>query len=88
MRLRALLFAALGGAFLLTAVAPAFADRNDWRHGDRRHHEDHEWHGHPDWDRGYYAPPVVVVPPAYGSYYAPPPAYYGPPGVSFGVTIH
>jgi hypothetical protein len=30
---------------------------------------------------------VVIAPPAYGAYYAPPPVYYGPPGVSLGVNI-
>lgn len=86
MRLRSLVFAALGSAFVLSAAAPAYADHGDWRH-----HEDHAhaWHPHHDWDRGgYYAPPVVVAPaPVYGGYYAPPPVVFGAPGVSFGVTI-
>jgi hypothetical protein len=95
MHLRSLLLAALGGALMLSAAAPAYADRDDHDHGGPRHHEEHRWHGDRDWDhRGYYAPPVVVGPPAYSGYYAPPPvyyapppAYYGPPGVSLGFTI-
>jgi hypothetical protein len=85
MRPRSWIFAALGAGFMLSATAPAFADRDDWRRQDEHAHA---WRDHHDWDRGYYAPPVVVAPPAYGAYYAPPPAYAAaPPGVSFGVTI-
>ena len=89
MRLRSFTLAALGAMALAGSTLPAFAD--DWRR-DRhewREHEwrEHEWREHNGWRRGYYAPPVVVAPPAYG-YYAPPPAYYGySPGVNFGVTI-
>lgn len=87
MRLHSLVFAALGGAFILSAVAPAHADRRD-----ERGHEQHAqaWRGHRDWDRRYYAPPVVVAPPpAYGAYYAPPPVYYAAPapGISIGINI-
>ena len=64
MRLRSLVFAALGAGFMLSAAAPAFADRDDWRRHDE--HE-HAWREHHDWHcGGYYAPPVVVAPPAYG----------------------
>ena len=64
------------------AAAPAFADRDDRGHRDWHAERDHrDWH-----DRGYYAPPVVVSPPAYG-YYAPPPVAYGPPGVSIGINL-
>ena len=82
MRLRSLICAALGTAVILSAAAPAYADRDD--HGRRDWHADRDhrdWHG-----GGYYAPPVVVAPPAYG-YYAPPPVAYGPPGVSIGINI-
>lgn len=81
MKFRSLIFAALGGAFILSAAVPAaYADRDDHRgHFDRR--DDHR-----DWHRGYAAPPVVVAP-AYG-YYAPPPVAYGPaPGLSIGINI-
>jgi hypothetical protein len=83
MRLRSLVFAALGAGFILSATAPAFADRDD-----RGHRDDHADRGHRDWRGGYSAPPVVIAPPAaaYG-YYAPPPVYYGPPGVSIGINI-
>jgi hypothetical protein len=84
MRLRSLVFAALGAGFMLSTAAPAFADRDDQRHHDEREHASRDHH---DWDRGYAAPPVVVAPPVYGSYYAPPPVYYGPPGVSIGISI-
>jgi Domain of unknwon function (DUF3824) len=89
MRLRSLVFAALGAGFMLSATAPAFADRDDQRHHDEREHasRDHRDSDRHDWDRGYSAPPVVVAPPAYGAYYAPPPVYYGPPGVSIGISI-
>ena len=82
MRLRSLVYAALGTAFMLSAAVPAFADRDD--HGRRDVHADRDrrdWHG-----GGYQAPPVVVAPPAYG-YYAPPPVVYGAPGVSIGINI-
>jgi hypothetical protein len=78
MRARSFILSALGAVALLGSTLPAFADRDDW---NRR-----EWREHHDWRPGYYAPPVVVAPPAYG-YYAPPPVYYPSPGVSFGITI-
>lgn len=82
MRLRFLVFAALGAGFMLSAAAPAFADRDD-----RDHHDGHADRDHHDGrGRGYYAPPVVVAPPAYG-YYAPPPVYYGPPGINIGIHL-
>jgi hypothetical protein len=77
------MFAALGGAFLLSAGAPAYAQHYD-RHD---HYAGRDYHHHHDWNRGYYAPPVVVAPPAYG-YYAPPPVAYAPaPGISIGINI-
>jgi hypothetical protein len=82
MRLRSLVLTALAAGFMLFAAAPAFADRDDRGHRDWHAERDHrDWH-----DRGYYAPPVVVSPPAYG-YYAPPPVAYGPPGVSIGINL-
>jgi hypothetical protein len=83
MRLRSLVFAAIGAGIVLSAAAPAFADRDD--RGRRDWHADR---GHRDWHGGYAAPPVVVGPPpgAYG-YYAPPPVAYGPPGISIGINI-
>ena len=82
MRLRSLILTALAAGFMLSAAAPAFADRDDRGHRDWHAERDHrDWH-----DRGYYAPPVVVSPPAYG-YYAPPPVAYGPPGVSIGINL-
>ena len=86
MRLRSLVFAALGGAFVLSAVAPAHADPRDGR-GHERHAQ--AWHDRGDWNRRYDAPPVVVAPPAYGAYYAPPPVYYAAPapGISIGINI-
>jgi hypothetical protein len=82
MRLRALVFTAIAAGFVLSAAAPAFADRDDRGrrdvHADRNHHD---WHG-----PGYAAPPVVVAPPSYG-YYAPPPVVYGPPGISIGINL-
>jgi len=90
MRLRSFTLAAIGAMTLLGSTLPAFAD--DWRR-DRHEWREHEWREHHGYRPGYYAPPVVVAPPAYG-YYAPPPAYYGynpgyaySPGVSLGVTI-
>lgn len=85
MRLRSLAFAALGSAFILSAAAPAFADAHDWRGGRDQARDHHDWdHRRPDWNRGYYAPPVVVSPPV--GYYAPPPVAYGP-GISIGINI-
>lgn len=88
MRLRHLIFAVVAGAVTLSSLAPAYADRDDRHRRDDRRHEAYE---HRDWDRGDYAPPVVVTPPAYYApppvYYAPPPVYYGSPGISFGINI-
>lgn len=82
MRIRSLLYAALGGAFILAAGAPAYA-----QHDDHHGHFDRRDYHHPDWHRGYAPPPVVVSPPAYG-YYAPPPVAYGPaPGITLGINI-
>lgn len=89
MRARSLVFAALGAAFMLGAVAPAYADRDDWRRHDMRGYRDHDrdrdrdrgWR-RDDWHDGY-APPVVVAPPAY---YEPPPVFYNP-GITFGFTF-
>jgi hypothetical protein len=82
MRLRSLLFAAVGSAVIIAAAVPAYA-----QHDDHRRYEHpmprHDWHHD---DRGYYAPPVVVSPPAYG-YYAPPPIAYPAPGISIGINI-
>ena len=88
MQSRYLLFAALSSAVVMAAMSPAYAD-NDWRNHqehaqDMRDHHDRDRR---DYDRGYYAPPVVVSPPAYGGYYASPPLAYGPPGVTLGITI-
>ena len=84
MRARSLVFAVLGAAFVLGAAAPAYADRDDRRHEEHHDRNWHgNWHGRPDWNGAYYAPPVVVGPPAY---YAPPPVVYSP-GVTFGLTI-
>jgi hypothetical protein len=83
MRVRSVILAALGATVLLGSTLPAFAQ--EWR--ERRDWREREWREHHEWRPGYYAPPVVVAPPAYG-YYAPPPNYYAPPpGVSFGVNI-
>jgi len=84
MQLRSLVFAALGAAVVLSAAAPAYADRDD--HGRRDWHADrdhHDWHG-----GGYEVPPVVVAPaPTYGYYTPPPPVAFGPPGISIGINI-
>ncbi|HUN43813.1 MAG TPA: hypothetical protein VMU81_26260 [Acetobacteraceae bacterium] len=97
MRLRSLLLAALGSAVILSAAVPAYADHDDQRyahHDDQRyaHRDDYRRFGHPmphhDWHPGpgYYAPPVVVSPPAYG-YYTPPPVAYPSPGISIGINL-
>ena len=88
MKLRSVLFAALGVGFLLSASAPAFAE---W-HGGGGHGGG--WHGerweHRGWGyRGSYGGPYVYGPRVY---YAPPAPYYSyypyyAPGVTFGVTI-
>ncbi|HUB10676.1 MAG TPA: hypothetical protein VMB34_01860 [Acetobacteraceae bacterium] len=80
MRFRCVLLGALGGALVLSAGAPAYAQRDDHHRDFHAMRDHHDWRHH---DRGYYAPPVVVAPPAYG-YYAPPPVA---PGISIGITI-
>lgn len=80
----ALLGSCLAGT-LLMAAAPAWADRDGWRHWDHR-----GWHGG-WWHHGWVAPPVYYAPPPPPAYYVPPPAYYpppppvyyGPPGITF-----
>ncbi len=87
------LIAVLGGA-----VAPAFADEDDWHRGDRDRHE-HEWRDRDGWrdrdawrdrdDRGSYAAPgTYYYPPGYGyGYgYAPAPTYAAP-GFSLGFVF-
>ncbi len=83
MRPRSLLFAALGGAFILSAGIPAYAQHDDWHHRGPPPAAHRDWHHD---DRGYAPPPVVIAPPAYG-YYAPPPVAYGTPGISIGINI-
>jgi hypothetical protein len=81
MKLRSVLFAALGVGFLLSASAPAFAQR--WHGG----YYGHGWHGHVGWWGGrwwgpgpyWYGPRVYYAPPY--PYYYP----YGAPVVTFGV---
>lgn len=66
MKTRSLVFGALGALFVLGAVTPAFADRDDWRRREWREHEhrEHEWREHEwrehhrPWNYGYYAPPA------------------------------
>ena len=73
MKTRSLVLAALASVFVLGAAAPAFADRDDWRHHERHEHEwrEHEWREHHHhWRSEYYVPPPV--------YYAPPAYYYEP----------
>jgi len=77
MRARSMILAALGTTLVLGSTLQAFAYPDDWHH--------REWREHHEWRHGYYAPPAVVAPPAYG-YYAPPPVYAGP-SLNFGVTI-
>jgi hypothetical protein len=91
MKLRSVLFGALGAAFLLSASAPAFAQG---RHGGGGgwHGGGGGWHGGAAWHGGYYrggygwGPRVVVGGPGYyAPYYYP---YYYPyyaPGLT--VTI-
>lgn len=80
-----ILQAALIAATVFGSVAPAFADRDDWRDHERREWREHEWREHHHrgvvYEPGYvYAPPppVVYAPPP------PPPVYAGP---SFSLTI-
>jgi len=64
MRTRSLILAALGAMFVIGAVSPAMADRDDWRRREWREHEwrEHEWreHHHRHWHDGdyygYYGP--------------------------------
>ena len=80
---RKILPAALVAVTVFGVAAPAFADRDDWRH-DRhewREHQRHEWR---ERHRGYfyrpgyvYAPPPVVYAPP------PPPPVYAGPSLSF-----
>ncbi|MEI7711259.1 MAG: hypothetical protein WCI94_07495 [Rhodospirillales bacterium] len=81
MKTRIVVLAALASAFVLSAAAPAFADRDGWRRPEWREHEwrEHEWQEHRHWRSTYYAPPPV--------YYAPPAYYYAPPVVGFGFGI-
>lgn len=88
--------AMLAGAAVLalaaTAISPAPANADEWRH--------HGWGG--GWGGGftfysapgyyyapppayYYPPPVYYAPPP--PYYAPAPAYYAPPFLGFSVNI-
>lgn len=84
----------LGAAALaagLTIAAPAFADRDDRRHGHYKHqyhwkHQGKHFAHRPivvmPPPRAYYAPRprVYYAPPPRASYYAPPPrVYYAPP---------
>ncbi len=84
------LIAVLGGA-----LAPAFADADDWHRGDRDRHEqvwrDHDRRRDRDaWrdrdDRGVYAAPSYYYPPGYGYSYAPAPSYVAP-GFSLGFVF-
>ncbi len=88
MKCRSIILAAVGAGFLVSAAAPALAERG-W-HGGGGHRAHHPgWGGHPGWHgpgwHGYgprpywYGPGVFYAPPAY---YAPPPVYYGPPVLS------
>jgi hypothetical protein len=82
---RSFILAALGVGFLLSAAAPAFAQRWDRGHG--------RWHGGPGWHQrwagpGYWARPGWYGPRPYyygpRAYYAPPPpVYYPGPVISF-----
>ena len=67
MKTRSLILAALGAMFVIGAVSPAMADRDDWRRREWREREwrEHVWREHHHhWHEGYYTP---------GSYYG-----YGP----------
>lgn len=95
MRTHTMILAALGAVFALGMATPAQAERDGWRgHGGRGygghhyHHHYHHRHHHYAYPRPrYYRPPVAYAPPRYVPYYAPPPVYYGNPGVSFGFTF-
>ena len=100
MKAGSIILAATGIILACGAVVPAKAD-NDWRRHEQReawryqNWRQHEWRERQAW--AYRAPPVVVAPPQYYSYYTPPPVYnygYGPgygygysPGVTFGFTV-
>jgi hypothetical protein len=95
MRARSMVLAALGAAFVLAAVTPAFA--HDGRRGRGWHGHawrehvwrEQQWRRHQMWERrpfygnygGPFRPPV-----GYG-YYGPPPVYYTNPGMTFGFTV-
>jgi len=68
----------IAGMFLVVAMSPALADRDDGHHGGRG-----GWHGHGERARvaPYYAPRYYAPPPVY---YTPPQAYYAPPPVYYG----
>jgi hypothetical protein len=96
MRARSMVLAALGAAFVLTAVTPAFA-HDGWRrrgwHGDSwREHvwREQQWRRHELWERrphyGYYGG-IPFRPPVGYDYYGPPPVYYAVPGLRFGFTV-
>lgn len=71
---RKILPAILAAAMVTMAAAPAFADRDDWRH----HHHYHRPYA--TYSPGYvYAPPPVVYAPP-----PPPPVYAGP---TFNISI-
>jgi hypothetical protein len=87
MQTRSLVLTALGAVFMISAAAPAFADRDGWH--DRGWRE-HEWREHHGWRSGYYPPAHYAPPPVYYAprpAYYPPPVYYAPPVVSFGFGV-
>ncbi len=78
MRSTTIVLAALAGVFALGAASPAFADYGDWRRHEWREHvwrerawREHQWREQA-WrerhERYYYAPPPVIVVPAYPRY--------------------
>ncbi|HZS83585.1 MAG TPA: hypothetical protein VFA50_11980 [Stellaceae bacterium] len=71
------------------AAAPAFADEHGWNRGVDRHYHHQDWRGHDwrryDWREAREYRPYVYAPPVYR--YAPPPVYYGTPGLSFDFTV-
>jgi hypothetical protein len=85
---RTVVLATLACAFVLSAAAPAFADRDEWRHHEWREHEwrDHERREHHHWRSTYYAPPPTYYAPP-STYYAPPPAYYAPPAYYYAPPV-
>jgi len=78
MKLRTVVFAALGAGLLVSAAASTPATAAQWGHPG--------WHGGGRggyyWHGGWRAYPGYY---GYSPYYYPPPAYYGPPGVTFAV---